>query len=126
LKLKLEIEVSEEEAKILKNVFKKAMKKYDLKKLLESILHQICLACVEAKSMKKVGIEVTDRDIAVRGKEIAEKALEDSLKLTGLERILVWRGGWVVMGIECPECHQKILIKHVERPNGKVLHELEE
>lgn len=27
--------------------------------------------------------------------------------------------------VECPECHKKLLINHVEWPNGKVLHEVE-
>jgi hypothetical protein len=28
--------------------------------------------------------------------------------------------------VECPECHVKLLINHVDHPNGKVTHEVEE
>jgi ParB family chromosome partitioning protein len=28
--------------------------------------------------------------------------------------------------VECPECHEKILINHVQWPSGKILHEVEE
>lgn len=79
--MKVEVEVSDEDAKFLSQT----MKIYDVEKLLESMLHEICVAIVEAKAMKKAGIEVSHKDIEAIGMQIAKKALEDGRK-TALPR----------------------------------------
>ena len=72
--MKVEVEVSDEDVKVLKGI----LKVDDVGELLKSFLHQMCQAIAEGITMEKAGIKITHEDLMQIGREIAKKAMEDS------------------------------------------------
>lgn len=74
-----------------------------------------CQECYEQVEAEKVPGLLPEPARTEEPEEEGKEKREESPKplLTGFE-------------VECPECHVKLLINHVDHPNGKVTHEVEE
>lgn len=73
--MKVEIEISDEDAKNLQEFIE-----LDIKTFIESFIHQTCEAAREALAMQKSGVKLSPKEIREIGVQITKKAVEDSHK----------------------------------------------
>ena len=94
--MKVEVEISDEDAKFLTKVF---LLTVDIPQFLATFIHETCRAIREAKTMQKAGVPLSQAEIDQAGLEVAQRTIEVSSNA-----VCVWCGerlhfdlkkGWV-------------------------------